>query len=96
MLACYKSLNVAIFVVFDGGLYQMLASTSDSERSAWMDAIRIASYEGIRAELHALRQCLERRRSHKPVIDLSMWRLQRSHTLGTYLLHTILLSKINK
>lgn len=60
----------------------MLAATSDAERSAWMDAIRVASYEGMRAELLALRQCLERRRSHRPNIDLHMWRLQRAHVLG--------------
>lgn len=71
-----------VYVVFDGGLCQMLAATSDTERSAWMDTIRVASYEGIRAELLALRQCLERRRSHRPNIDLQMWRLQKAHVLG--------------
>lgn len=75
---------VYVLIVFDGGLCQTLAATSDSDRSAWMDLIRAASYEGIRAELHALRQCIERRRSHKPNIDLNMWRIQRSHVLGTY------------
>lgn len=71
-----------VITVFDGGLCQMLAATSDTERSAWMDTIRVASYEGIRAELLALRQCLERRRSHRPNIDLHMWRLQKGHVLG--------------
>lgn len=70
--------------MFDGGLCQILAATSYSERSAWMDTIRVASYEGIRAELLALRQCLERRRSHKPNIDLQMWRLQKAHVLGKH------------
>lgn len=75
--------NANLFVlVFDGGLCQVLAATSDTERSAWMDSIRVASYEGIRAELLALRQCLERRRSHRPNIDLQMWRLQKAHVLG--------------
>lgn len=68
--------------MFDGGLCQALASTSDTERSSWLDAIRIASYEGVRAELNALRQCIERRRNHKPNIDLPTWRLQRTHVLG--------------
>ncbi|XP_049819247.1 inositol polyphosphate-4-phosphatase type I A isoform X2 [Aethina tumida] len=67
------------YLVFDGGLCQALASTSDVERSSWMDAIRTASYEGVRAELNALRQCIERRRSHKPNIDLHTWRLQQAH-----------------
>lgn len=71
-------------LVFDGGLCQMLAATSDTERSAWMDAARVASYEGKRAELLALRQCLERRRNHRPNIDLQMWRLQRAHVLGKF------------
>lgn len=70
------------FSVFDGGLCQALASTSDMERSSWMDAIRQASYEGIRAELNALRQCIERKRNHKPSIDLHTWRLQQVYTFG--------------
>ncbi|XP_022917406.2 inositol polyphosphate-4-phosphatase type I A isoform X1 [Onthophagus taurus] len=69
------------YLVFDGGLCQSLAATSDGERSSWMDAIRGASYEGIRAEMHALRQCIERRRNHKPLVDLSIWRLQRGHVI---------------
>uniref|UniRef100_A0A6P7FSH5 phosphatidylinositol-3,4-bisphosphate 4-phosphatase n=1 Tax=Diabrotica virgifera virgifera TaxID=50390 RepID=A0A6P7FSH5_DIAVI len=69
------------YLAFDGGLSQALASVSDAERSSWIDAIRHASYEGIRAELGALRQCIERRRSHKPVVDLQTWRLQHTHTL---------------
>lgn len=69
------------YLVFDGGLCQALASTSDLERSSWMDAIRSASYEGVRAELNALRQCLERRRNHKPSVDLATWRLQQGHVL---------------
>ncbi|CAH0545896.1 unnamed protein product [Brassicogethes aeneus] len=67
------------YLVFDGGLCQALASTSDVERSSWMDTIRTASYEGVRAELNALRQCLERRRNHKPNVDLHTWRLQQAH-----------------
>ncbi|XP_060535966.1 inositol polyphosphate-4-phosphatase type I A isoform X2 [Cylas formicarius] len=67
------------YLVFDGGLCQALASTSGAERSSWMDAIRGASYEGVRAELNALRQCLERRRCHKPSVDLHTWRLQHNH-----------------
>lgn len=79
-LYAYKILM--FMLVFDGGLCQMLAATSDTERSTWMDSIRVASYEGIRAELLALRQCLERRRNHRPNIDLHMWRLQKGHVLG--------------
>ncbi|CAH1108079.1 unnamed protein product [Psylliodes chrysocephalus] len=66
------------YLVFDGGLSQALASTSDLERSSWMDVIRQASYEGVRAELSALRQCIERKRNHKPVVDLQTWRLQHT------------------
>ncbi|XP_050301479.1 inositol polyphosphate-4-phosphatase type I A isoform X2 [Anthonomus grandis grandis] len=69
------------YLVFDGGLSQALASTSEYERSSWMEAIRNASYEGVRAELNALRQCLERKRNHKPTVDLQTWRLQQNHTL---------------
>jgi inositol polyphosphate-4-phosphatase len=69
------------YLVFDGGLCQALASISDIERLSWMDAIKLASYEGIRAELNALRQCLDRKRNHKPSIDLQTWRLQKAHIL---------------
>ncbi|XP_017773756.1 PREDICTED: type I inositol 3,4-bisphosphate 4-phosphatase isoform X2 [Nicrophorus vespilloides] len=69
------------YLVFDGGLCQSLAAPSESERSSWIDAIRAASYEGIRSELHTLRQCIERRRTHKPNIDLHMWRIQRTHSI---------------
>lgn len=72
------------FTVFDGGLCQALASTSDLERSSWMDAIRQASYERIRAEFNALRQCIERKRNHKINVDLQTWRLQRSYVFGKY------------
>lgn len=68
--------------MFDGGLCQALASTSDLERCSWMDAIRLASYEGVRAELNALRQCIERRRNHKPNVDLQTYRLQQAHVFG--------------
>lgn len=68
--------------MFDGGLCQALASTSDLERSSWMDAIRQASYERIRAEFNALRQCIERKRNHKANVDLQTWRLQRGYIFG--------------
>lgn len=73
---------VLVRTVFDGGLCQALASTTEYERSSWMEAIRSASYEGVRAELNALRQCIERRRNHKPNVDLQTWRLQQGQTLG--------------
>ncbi|RZC36984.1 PH domain containing protein, partial [Asbolus verrucosus] len=57
--------------VFDGGLCQALASTCDMERSSWIDAIRIASYEGIRAELNALRQCIEHI-AEVPICEVSL------------------------
>ncbi|KAF2894719.1 hypothetical protein ILUMI_11457 [Ignelater luminosus] len=69
------------YLVFDGGLCQALAATSDYDRSSWVQAIKAASYEGIRAELHALQQCIERKRSHRPLTDLHMWRIQRQHML---------------
>ncbi|XP_065160190.1 inositol polyphosphate-4-phosphatase type I A-like isoform X2 [Atheta coriaria] len=73
--------NYPFYLVFDGGLCQSLAASSETERISWMDAIRAASYEGIRAELHTLRQCIERRRTHKPHVDVNMWRLQRTHSI---------------
>ncbi|XP_030765811.1 inositol polyphosphate-4-phosphatase type I A isoform X2 [Sitophilus oryzae] len=69
------------YLVFDGGLCQALASTSEMERSSWIDAIKCASYEGVRAELNALRQCIERKRNSKPNVDLATWRLQQNCTL---------------
>ncbi|KAJ3662062.1 hypothetical protein Zmor_006427 [Zophobas morio] len=69
------------YLVFDGGLCQALATISDLDRSSWIDAIKVASYEGIRAELNALRQCIERRRCYKPNVDLQTWRLQRAQVL---------------
>lgn len=47
-----------------------------------MESIRAASYEGIRAELHALRQCIERKRNHRSNIDINMWRIQKGQTIG--------------
>lgn len=76
--------TVFFFLVFDGCLCQALAASSDIERSNWVDAIRGASYEGIRAELNTLRQCVERKRSHKSSIDISMWRVQRGQSLGVF------------
>ncbi|KAK4877541.1 hypothetical protein RN001_010047 [Aquatica leii] len=73
--------NFPFYLVFDGGLSQALAATTDLDRSSWMQAIKAASYEGIRAELHALQQCIERKRNHRPVTDLHMWRIQRQHML---------------
>lgn len=81
--------NLYSISVFDGGLCQALASTSDLERSSWMDTIRQASYEGIRAELNALRQCIERKRNHKPNIDLQSWRLQHGYIFGKCLLYIL-------
>ncbi|XP_031346437.1 inositol polyphosphate-4-phosphatase type I A isoform X2 [Photinus pyralis] len=69
------------YLVFDGGLCQALAATSDFDRSSWMQAIKAASYEGVRAELHALQQCIERKRNHRPTSDIQMWRIQRQHML---------------
>lgn len=77
-------LLILSILVFYGGLCQVLAATSDIERSSWMEAIRGASYEGIRAEMYTLRQCIERRRNHKPHVDLSIWRLQRGHVIGNF------------
>lgn len=75
----YHFLNLT---VFDGGLCQALASTSVLERSSWTDAIRQASYEGIRAEFNALRQCIERKRNHKVNVDLQTWRMQHGYVFG--------------
>lgn len=69
------------YLVFDGGLCQALSAASECERGSWIDAIKVASYEGIRAEYNALRQCIERRRTHKPDMDLQTWRLQKGNTL---------------
>lgn len=74
-------MNIFI-LVFEGGLCQAFAANSESERSNWIEAIRQASYECVRSQLIALRQCVERKRGHKPDTDLQMWRIQRGHVLG--------------
>ncbi|XP_063239425.1 inositol polyphosphate-4-phosphatase type I A isoform X2 [Bacillus rossius redtenbacheri] len=68
-------------LVFDGGASQHLAARSEPERDAWLQAVQLAGYECMRSQLLALQQRLERRRGHRPDLDVRMWRLRKGSSL---------------
>jgi len=62
---------------FDDGLNQRLGANTIEERNEWVQALRIAGYDIMRAQLQYLREQIEKRRaSHKMDVDVEMHRLQ--------------------
>lgn len=62
---------------FEDGLNQRLGSATEQERHDWVQAIRMAGYDLMRAQLQYLREQIEKRRgSHRLDVDVDMHRLQ--------------------
>jgi inositol polyphosphate-4-phosphatase len=58
-------------------LNQRLGANTIEERNEWVQALRIAGYDIMRAQLQYLREQIEKRRaSHKMDVDVEMHRLQ--------------------
>lgn len=56
---------------------QRLGANTIEERNEWVQALRIAGYDIMRAQLQYLREQIEKRRaSHKMDVDVEMHRLQ--------------------
>ncbi|XP_070506535.1 inositol polyphosphate-4-phosphatase type I A isoform X2 [Chironomus tepperi] len=65
------------YIEFDDGLNQRLGANTIEERNEWVQALRIAGYDIMRAQLQYLREQIEKRRaSHKMDVDVEMHRLQ--------------------
>lgn len=66
---------------------QHIGANTEHERDSWLEAIQMAGYSRMRAQLLSLQQKLEAKRGHKPDLDVQMWRISRGHTIGTYGFH---------
>lgn len=68
---------------FEDGLNQRLGSTCEQERNEWVQVLRMAGYDLMRAQLQYLREQIEKRRaSHKMDVDVDMHRLQTGNNIG--------------
>lgn len=63
-------------LVFENGISQQIAAHSETDRDSWLEAIKQASYDIMRARLLDLRRQLEVKR--KPDLDINMWRLRKN------------------
>lgn len=67
---------------FEDGLNQRLGSTTEQERDDWVQALRMAGYDLMRAQLQYLREQIEKRRgSHRLDVDVDMHRLQTGNQI---------------
>lgn len=64
--------------MFENGICQQIAAHTESDRDSWLEAIKQASYEIMRARLLDLRRQLEKKQ--KPDLDINMWRLRKNQT----------------
>ncbi|CRL02356.1 CLUMA_CG015116, isoform B [Clunio marinus] len=65
------------YIEFEDGLNQRLGASSEQERNDWVQALRMAGYDIMRAQLQYLREQIEKRRgSHRLDVDVDMHRLQ--------------------
>lgn len=56
---------------------QRLGATTEQERNDWVQCLRMAAYDIMRAQLQHLREQIEKRRgSHRLDVDVDMHRLQ--------------------
>lgn len=62
--------------MFENGICQQIAAHTELERDSWLEAIKQANYEIMRARLLDLRRQLEEKR--KPDLDINMWRLRNN------------------
>ncbi len=63
---------------------QRLATHTEQERTDWIQAIRLAGYDVMRAQLQYLRDQIEKRRGNRMDIDLEMHRLQTGKEIGEF------------
>lgn len=52
------------------------------ERSDWIEAIKLASYEVIRTQMHSLREQIERKRGNRQDVDVELVRVQQNKEIG--------------
>lgn len=52
------------------------------ERSDWIQSIKLASYEVIRTQMHALREQIERKRGNRQDVDVELVRVQQNKEIG--------------
>lgn len=72
-----KTLTERSLTEFEDGLNQRLGATTEQERNEWVQALRMAGYDLMRAQLQYLREQIEKRRgSHRLDVDVDMHRLQ--------------------
>lgn len=70
------------FTEFEDGLNQRLGANSDQERLDWVQALKMAGYDLMRAQLQYLREQIEKRRgSHRLDVDVDMHRLQSGNQI---------------
>ncbi|KAK6627289.1 hypothetical protein RUM44_009766 [Polyplax serrata] len=69
------------FLVFDGGITQYLAATTDEERTSWLRVIQQTGYDAMRLRLQTLQEKLELKKGQDPHLDVDMWRLQKGNSL---------------
>lgn len=67
---------------FNDGLKQRFACSSEVEKSDWIDAIKMASYEKIRAKMHDLREQIEKKRGNRQDVDVEVARVQEGKEIG--------------
>lgn len=67
---------------FEDGLNQRLGATTEQDRDDWVQALRMAGYDLMRAQLQYLREQIEKRRgSHRLDVDVDMHRLQSGNQI---------------
>uniref|UniRef100_A0A336M172 phosphatidylinositol-3,4-bisphosphate 4-phosphatase n=1 Tax=Culicoides sonorensis TaxID=179676 RepID=A0A336M172_CULSO len=66
------------YLEFNDGLKQRLACHTEMERSDWIQAIKLASYEVIRAQMHTLREQIEKKRGNRQDVDVELVRVQQN------------------
>lgn len=83
MSDCFDVSNLQYFSTeFEDGLNQRLGATTEQERDDWVQALRMAGYDLMRAQLQYLREQIEKRRgSHRLDVDVDMHRLQSGNQI---------------
>lgn len=59
-----------------------MATNSEAERTEWIQTIRLAGYDVMRAQLQYLREQIERKRGALQDVDVDMLRLQSGKDIG--------------
>lgn len=61
---------------------QRFSCNSETEKSDWIDAIKMASYEKIRAKMHDLREQIEKKRGNRQDVDVEVIRVKEGKEIG--------------